>query len=87
MNKNGKTVVRIEYECDGKKKVCYGEIDESALESFLLREDNFICIENDGNINWLDKESITLIAKSVVHLKPRIIDYRTNSNKDTGICS
>ena len=90
MSENGKTVVRIRYERDGEKKVCYGEINESKLENFLAGEGNFISIENDGDIFWADKESLVSIeklhAKSVILLKPRIIDYRTNANKDTGIC-
>jgi len=89
MNENGKTVVRIEYERDGKKKVFYGEINESKLENFLAGEENFIGVENNENLVWVDKESLVSIEKlkamSHILLKPRIIDYRTN--KDTGICS
>ena len=91
MNENGKTVVRIEYERDGKKKVCYGEIDESKLENFLVGEENFIWIENDGNVVWIYKESLVSIEKmqatSTNLLKPQMINYRTNTNRDTRICS
>ena len=90
MNENGKTVVRIEYERDGKKKVCYGEINESKLENFLAGEENFIGVENNENLVWVHKESLIsiekLCSKSLVLLKPRIIDYRSDINKDTGIC-
>jgi len=91
MNENTKTVVRIEYESDGLRKVCYGEVDETKLENFLVGEENFIWIENDGNVVWINKESLfpieKLRVKSIILLKPRIIDYRTNINRNTGICS
>ncbi len=90
MNENDNTVVRIRYERDGEKKVCYGEINESKLDNFLEREENFIWIENDGNIVWIDRESLVSIEKLQTSsnnlLKPQVIDYQINTNRDTGIC-
>lgn len=91
MNDSTKAVVRVEYEVDGLRKVCYGEIDETKLETFLKGGQNFISMENDGNITWVDKESLfsvgTLGIKSTILLKPRIVDYtRANTITDKGIC-
>ena len=61
MNEITKVVIRVEYECDGKRKVCYGETDETKIENFEAGEENFICMENDGSITWLNKESLVSI--------------------------
>ncbi len=98
MNENTKVAIKVEYECDGIKKVCLGEIEESKLEKLkkLMNidagEENYILMENDGNIIWKDKESLisieTLDSKSVVFRKDRIADYiRANNDTDIGICS
>ena len=93
MNQNTKVIVRVEYEQAEEKKVCYGEIDERKVENFQTGEDDFICVENDGSITWLDKESLISIeklqVKSAMLVKPRITDYFEASNKtdtDVGIC-
>ena len=85
MNDNTKVVIRVEYERDGKRRVCYGEIDETKLHYLLVGDGNFVSMENDSTITWVDKESIlsigTLGVKSSVLLKPRIVDYtRANIN-------
>ena len=63
----------------------------SKVDNFLAREENFIWIENDENIIWIDRESLVSIEKLQTSsnnlLKPRVIDYQTNTNRDTGICS
>jgi hypothetical protein len=84
-------VVRVEYQREEKTRVCYGEIDETKLANFQTGEENFIWMENDENINWVDKESLisieTLSLKTAFYVKPRITDYyRTTNNRETGIC-
>ncbi len=76
-------MVRVEYESDGVRKACYGEIEEIKLE-------NFIWMENDGKIIWVDKESLISIeilsVKSTVFVRPLIKDCNQgNKNTDTGI--
>ena len=79
MKESSKVVVRIEYEQNGKQKVCYCEVEEAKLKNFEAGEEDFICKENDGTIMWLDKKSLiareTLHIKSVILLKPKITDY------------
>ena len=94
MNLNSKVVVRIEYRLGEKSKVCYGEIEETKLERFETSLENFICVENDGKIAVLDKESLlsieTLKVKKILLLKPKITKYfrvEAKIDKDTGICS
>lgn len=93
MNLNSKVVVRIEYRLGEKSKVCYGEVKKKKIESFETGSDDFICIENDGNITWLDKESIisieSLEAKKIVLIKPSATNLRIdgNTNKDARICT
>lgn len=96
MNENIKVAIKVEYECDGIKKVCYGEIEENKLEklkqlmNFGVGEDNFVWMENDGKDIWKDKESIisieTLGVKSSVFERPRVNDP-TKNIAETGICS
>ena len=62
MNENSKVVIRIEYELDGVRSVCYGEIDRSKLSNFDKGEGNYILMENDGNLYWVYKESIISIT-------------------------
>lgn len=69
MTQNGKAVVRIEYDLGEKNKVCYGEVEKKKIESFETGSDDFICIENDGNITWLDKESIISIESMATPTK------------------
>ncbi len=93
MSQKGKVMARIEYEEAENQKVCYGEIEEKKLENFSSGEDGFICIENDGIITWLDKESLisveTLIVNKIILVKPKITDYsgfEGKTDKDAGIC-
>ncbi len=71
MSQKGKVMARIEYEEAENQKVCYGEIEEKKIENFSSGEDGFICIENDGIITWLDKESLisveTLIVNKIIY--------------------
>jgi hypothetical protein len=89
MNKKLKVVIRIEYECDGKRKICYGKIDKRKLDNFDKGEGSYILMENDGNVYWVYKESVISIerlsVKSSVFERPRITDY-VNDDADTGIC-
>ncbi len=95
MNENTKVAIKVEYECDGIRKVCYGEIDKNKLEeleeseNFDAGDENYILMENDGKIHWVYKESVISIerlgVKSSVFERPRVKDY-TNNNADTGIC-
>ena len=85
-------MVRIEYEEGELHIVCYGEIEEKKIENFNSGDDDFICIENDGLITWLDKESLisveTLLVKKTLLIKPKITDYsgfEGKSDKDARI--
>ena len=51
-------MIRIEYEHDGMRRTFYREIDENKLEEFHAGEESFICLLNDGEIAWIDKEAI-----------------------------
>ena len=87
----------MEYERDGVRKVCYGEIDENKLgaleesENFDEGEDNYILIENDGEPNWKEKVSVISIERmgvtSTVFERPRVKDYARTGNTDAGACS
>ena len=91
MNKNAKVMVRVEYERGGIRRVWYGEIEKVKIENFNDGEENFIYMENEGKIKWLEKNSLVSIEilqiKTVVLVKPRITDFsRDRSHKITGIC-
>ena len=91
MNKNAKVMVRVEYERGGIRRVWYGEMEKTKIENFNGGEENFICMENEGNIKWLEKDSLvsieTLEIKTVVLVKPRITDFnRDHSHKNVGVC-
>ena len=58
MIKNSKVIIRIEYERNGTRRTFYGEIDENKLEEFHVGEESFICLLNDEEIAWIDKEAI-----------------------------
>ena len=85
MTLNSKVVVRIEYGLGEKCKVCYGEIDDVKLEHFEAGLENFICLENNGKLVVLDKESIisieTLKVRKILLLKPKITDYSGSEGK------
>lgn len=96
MNENTKVAIKVKYERNGLRKVCYGEIDENKLEeleeseNFDAGEENYILIENDGEPIWKGKESVISIKRmgvtSTVFDRRRIIES-PNNNTDTGICS
>lgn len=96
MKQNAKVVIRVEYEVDGVRKACYGEIEEKKLEklknleNFDVGDENYILMENDGKFPWKDKESVIsiekLILESIVFERPGIKGSSTN-NTDTVICS
>ena len=89
MNQNIKVIVRVEYEQGEKQKVCYGEIEKKKIENFVVGEEDFICMENDGRITWLDKESVISVEmlhiKNILLLKPKIANY-SPTDKNAGIC-
>ncbi len=92
MNLNSKVVVRIEYGLGEKSKVCYGEIEEKKIENFNSGDDGFICVENDGIITWLDKESLisveTLLVKTTLLIKPKVTGlsgFEGKTDKDARI--
>ena len=96
MNENTKVAIKVEYERDGVRKVCYGEIDENKLdaleesENFDEGEDNYILIENDGEPNW--KEKVSVISVERMGVTSTVFDRRRNAGSldntmDTGICS
>lgn len=76
MNQNAKVVVRVEYERGGTRRVWYGEIEEVKIENFDDGDENFICMENEGKIKWLDKDSLisieTLEIETVILVNPQI---------------
>ena len=78
MNEKLKVMIRVEYKHEGMRKVCYGEIDETKLANFQAGEENFIWMENDGSIAWIDKESLIsfeeLCVKSTIFIRSRITD-------------
>lgn len=88
MSENTKVVIQVEYECDGLRRVCYGEIDEIKLEklkkNFYVGEENYILMENDGKFPYVDKESVISIEKlcveSTVFEKPQNNDCSQSNN-------
>ncbi len=84
MNEIAKVMVRVEYERGGIRRVWYGEIEKAKIEKFNDGEENFICMENEGKIKWLEKDSLvsieTLQIKAVVLVKPRITDFSLDRN-------
>lgn len=96
MNENTKVAIKVEYETDGIRKVCYGEIDKKKLEeieeseNFDAGEENYILIENDGEPNWKNKGSVISIGRMGV--KSTVFDRRRikgspNNTTNTGVCS
>ena len=58
MIESSKVMVRIEYESVGTKRVCYGEVGERKLGQLSTGGESFICLSNDGEVKWVDKEAI-----------------------------
>ncbi|MBA7483782.1 hypothetical protein ES707_19299 [subsurface metagenome] len=69
MNENSKVMVQIEYERDGTRRAFYGEIDGNKLEEFHTGEESFICLLNDGEIAWIDKEAILSVYELETKLR------------------
>ena len=78
MNENLKVMVLIEYERDGARRAFYGEIDGNKLEEFHAGEESFVCLLNDGEIAWIDKEAIL----SVDELETRLRAYEKHEMED-----
>ena len=91
MNENLKVMIWIEYECDGMRRTFYGEIDENKLEEFHVGEESFICLLNDGEIAWIDKEAILSVyeleTKLCVYEKCRLEDMSFAIKKELRIRS
>ncbi len=96
MNENTKVAIKVKYERDGLRKVCYGEIDENKLEAleesenFDEGEENYILIVNDGEPNW--KEKVSVISVERMGVTSTVFDRRrnvgsSNNTTNTGICS
>lgn len=96
MNENTNVTIKLKYERNGLRKVCYGEIDENKLEEleeserFDEGEENYILIENDGEPNWKEKGSVISIERMGV--KSTVFDRRQikgspNNTTNTGVCS
>ena len=58
IDKNKFDALRIEYECNETRRASHEEIDENKLDELHSRDENFICLVNDGKIAWIDKEAI-----------------------------
>ncbi len=92
MNRNDKVMVRVEYEYEGKRKVCLGETDETKIERFKAGAVNNILMENDGKPYWVYREHLilfqTLCAELVVFKGPLFNDLSlTKETLNAGICS
>ena len=91
MIENSKTMIRIEYDRDGTTRVFYGEIDENKLDELHAGQESFICLLNDGEIAWIDKEAILSVdeleAKSRVYEKHGIEDSLFAVKEGLGIRS
>ena len=86
MNEITRVIVRIEYERDGLRRVCYGEIDEMKLEEFHAGEEDFIWMENDGNPSWIDKQSIMSIDELEIKIRlHRKMDMANTSHEEDAI--
>ena len=100
MNENAKVVIKVEYECDGQRRVCYGEIDENKLEklknlenleNFDIGDENYILMKNDEEPYWKIKDSVISIKKlcveSIIFERTRMKGLNRVDNNSTGICS
>ena len=43
MNENSKVIVKVNYERNGLRRTCYGEIDENRLENLYTGEEYLKC--------------------------------------------
>ena len=69
MIENSKVIIQIEYDRDGIRRASCGEIDWNKLEELHAGEESFICIMNDGQIAWIDKESILSVYELETKLR------------------
>ena len=69
MIENSKVIIQIEYECNGTRRAFYGEIDGNKLEELHAGEESFICLMNDGEIAWIDKEAILSVYEHETKLR------------------
>jgi len=69
MIENSKVMIRIEYERDGTRRAFYGEIDENKLDELHAGDESFICLMNDGEIAWIDKEAILSVYELETKLR------------------
>ena len=99
MIENSKVMIRIEYEHDGIRGASLGEIDKNKLDEIRMKyerdenkldevqvgEESFICLMNDEEIAWIDKEAILsfyeLEAKSRVYKKDGMEDTSFDNKK------
>lgn len=63
MKKISKAPIKIEYVRDGVRRAVYGEISKNKLEGLFTEEENFICLQNDSEIRWVDKEAILSVSE------------------------
>jgi len=66
MNDISKVLVKVEYECDGMRRVHFGEIEKKKLEEFHEGCDGFIWIQNDMELTWINKQSILSIDELTI---------------------
>ena len=76
MIENSKAIIKIKYERDGVWRAIFGEIGKNKLEGLFAEEESFICLQNDGEIRWVDKEAILSVseleAKSLLYEKDEL---------------
>ena len=77
---NKKVIIRIEYERDGTRRTFYGQIDEDKVEVFHAGEESFMCLMNDGEITWIDKEAILSIYELETKLRVYEKDRMENAS-------
>ena len=75
MNDKSRVIVKVEYEFEGSRRVCYGEIEKMKLEEFHSEDENFIWMKNNLEITWIDKHSIVSIDELAI---------KTNLHENTG---
>ena len=78
MIESSKAMVRIEYERNGITRIIFGEVNESKLEALHAGEESFICIRNDGEVKWVDKENIL----SIYELEAKLTAYEKCSTEE-----
>ena len=91
MIENSKVIILIEHVRDGIRRASYGEIDGNKLNELHAGEESFICLMNDGEIAWIDKEAIMSVyeleTKLRVYEKHEMEDAPFATKKELGIRS